>query len=448
MDFKRRVVKKILNSVSRFLTSGSDNRIRKISSLLSVLVPKKDRPFFKRINQKLKDGDPQYLLYKRILVESNENFRDRIINNLLINGAVLNQSKRTEALRAGEHVPTTVLMSPTMRCNLSCKGCYAKSYSRDSDLELETIDSIIKEGKELGVAFFTILGGEPFIREDMTKIYEKHNDIFFLIYTNGTLLNKEKIKEISDLGNVMLMMSIEGSKEETDERRQKGVYKKIIDSMKLLKESKIPFGYSVTVTTHNIKTVTSEKFIDFMIGKGAVVGWYFLYMPVGNTFDLSLMPDAKQRLYLKEKVNAIRKTKPLFAIDFWSDAPFVGGCIAGNRYIHINHKGDIEPCIFTHFAQKNIKDCSIKEAMDCQYFKEIRKRQPYCDNLYRPCMLIDNPEVSRELYSTCNIYPTHKGAERLLTDICGDIDDYSGEVKEVFDKVWSKEGKEFRNPDK
>lgn len=106
------------------------------------------------------------------------------------------------------------------------------------------------------------------------------------------------------------------------------------------------------MTTRNIETVTSNRFIEFMIEKGAVIGWYFLYIPVGNNYDLSLMPDANQRLYLKEKVQEIRQTKPLFAIDFWSDAPFVIGCIAGNRYIHINHKGDIEPCIFTHFAQK------------------------------------------------------------------------------------------------
>lgn len=123
MDFKHRIVKNVLSSASRFVINGSSSRIRKISSLLGMLVPKKDKPFFKRIKKKLKEEDPQYLLYKRILVESNENFREKIINNLLINGAVLNQTKRTEALKIGEHVPTTILISPTMRCNLSCKGC-------------------------------------------------------------------------------------------------------------------------------------------------------------------------------------------------------------------------------------------------------------------------------------------------------------------------------------
>jgi MoaA/NifB/PqqE/SkfB family radical SAM enzyme len=181
-----------------------------------------------------------------------------------------------------------------------------------------------------------------------------------------------------------------------------------------------------------------------MMGKGAINGWYFLYMPVGSDFDISLMPTAEERLHLKESIHYIRGKIPLFAIDFWGDAPFVGGCIAASRYIHINHKGDVEPCIFAHFAQANIKDTTLKEALNCQYFKEIRKRQPYKENLYLPCMLIDYPQVSRELYSCCNdIYSTDDNSERLLFEIKDEIDSYSKEVTCVYDKIWEKEKNRF-----
>jgi len=181
-----------------------------------------------------------------------------------------------------------------------------------------------------------------------------------------------------------------------------------------------------------------------MIDKSAAIVWYFLYTPVGKNPDLSMMPTPSQRLYLKERRGYIRENKPLFVIDFWNDAPYVGGCIAAREYIHINHKGDIEPCIFTHFAQVNIKNTSLKEAMNCQFFKEIRKRQPYSDNLYLPCMLIDHPEVSRGLYKNCTIYPTHKGAECLFSDIARGLDGYSKDVKDVYADVWEKEKELFR----
>jgi MoaA/NifB/PqqE/SkfB family radical SAM enzyme len=377
------------------------------------------------------------------LVESNPNFRNKILTNLLIQGAVLNQKKREIASKEGFQVPATILISPTMRCNLSCIGCYANSYTKTDDLEFEIVDRIIEEGKKAGVAFFTILGGEPFIRDDLFYIYQKHNDAFFHVYTNGTLINDEVAGKLAELGNVMPEVSIEGFEEETDERRGKGVYRKVLKAIENLQRHKVPFGYSVAVTRKNIKTVTSDKFIDMMIEKGALIVWYFLYMPIGKDPDLSLMPTPGQRLYLKERRSYIRENKPLFVIDFWNDAPYVGGCIAARQYIHITHKGDIESCIFAHFAQVNIKDTSLKKAMNCQFFKEIRKRQPYSDNLYLPCMLIDHPEVSRGLYKNCNIYPTHEGAECLFSDISRGLDEYSNGVKDIYADVWAKEKELF-----
>lgn len=439
LNLKERFIKRILLLSSSFVTNRSAKGLRKIVALLELLASKKDKNFFRRIRDTLSEENPQFQLYRRILVESNPNFRNKILTNLLIQGAVLNQKKREMESENGLEVPATVLISPTMRCNLSCIGCYASSYTRSDDLDLDVIDKIIQEGKEIGVAFFTILGGEPFIRDDMFYIYQKHSDAFFHVYTNGTLINNELVDKLVELGNVMPEISIEGFEQETNERRGKGIYQKVLKAMEVLKKHKIPFGYSVTVTRKNIKTITSDKFIDMMIEKGAVIGWYFLYMPIGKNSDPSLMPTPDQRLYLKERRSYIRENKPLFVIDFWNDAPYVGGCIAARRYIHINHRGDVEPCIFAHFAQVNIKNTTLRNAMNCQFFKEIRKRQPFSSNLYLPCMLIDHPEVSRWLYKNLEIYPTHTGAECLFTDLAKELDEYSEGVKSIYTEVWEKE---------
>ena len=80
-----------------------------------------------------------------------------------------------------------------------------------------------------------------------------------------------------------------------------------------------------------------DKFNNFMIQNGALIGWHFLFMPVnGKKPDLSLMPTPKQRQWMLQRDREIRATKPLFIIDFWNDAPYVGGCIAGKYYAHIN----------------------------------------------------------------------------------------------------------------
>ena len=442
---KEYLKKIILRQLLKFIFARSKKSLIKIINFARFVAPKKDKPFYESINNKLsegKEGETGYQLYqfyRQLLIKANPKFSDKFLTNLLIQGIFLNLRKKEQARKEDFHVPATILMSPTMRCNLGCIGCYAGNYTRSDDLEFEIIDRIIQEGKEAGVSFFTILGGEPLIRDDIYRIFKKHNDAAFLVFTNGTMIDDKVADKLVELGNVFLTLSIEGFKEETDQRRGKGVYKKVLKAMNILKEHKLPFGCSAAVTRNNIKIVTSDKFADLIIEKGASILWYFLYTPIGKNPDLSLMPTPKDRLYLKERGNYIRESKPLFIIDFWNDAPYIGGCIAGKEYIHINHKGDVEPCIFTHFAQMNIKDASLKEVMGCQFFKEIRKRQPYSENLYLPCMLIDHPEISRELYKHCNIYPTHDGAECLFFDISEGLNEYSKGVKNIYKDVWEKE---------
>ncbi len=438
--------KKTLQIISSVIPNNSIKQLRNMISLAQVLAPKKDKQFFKNVKKNLYEDSIYHQLYKRALVDSNSNFKRKFLDNFLINGAVINQSKRREAHQNGNAVPTVVLISPTMRCNLSCAGCYANNYSRKEDLDFDTVDRIIEEGKDMGVAFFTFLGGEPLVWSRIFDILEKHNDAFFFMFTNGTMLDDKVGKKIAELGNLYPILSLEGTEDETNQRRGKDTYKKVMAAMDVLKKNKIPFGYSVTVTRKNIYTVTEDDFFKMMFEKGALNGWYFIYMPIGADFDLSLMPTAEERVHLKERIQYIRSTMPLLVVDFWGDAPFVGGCIAGSKYIHINHKGDVEPCIFNHFSEVNIKNTTLKEAMNCNYFKEIRKRQPYSENLYLPCMLIDSPHVSRDLFNCCNIHSTDNNSERLLFEVKDEIDDYSKRVTAVYENIWAAEKEKFKKP--
>ena len=115
-------------------------------------------------------------------------------------------------------------------------------------------------------------------------------------------------------------------------------------------------------------------------------------------------------------------------------------CIAGGRkYFHINANGDIEPCVFCHFAVDNIRGTTIKEALKSPLFRTIRERQGGHENLLRPCMLIDHPEVGRELFASAGAYATHDGAAEIFTGLAGPLDDYAGRYAEIADQAWEKE---------
>lgn len=366
--------------------------------------------------------------------------RQGALTSFFINAEIMGLLRRRGfEEKNGIRPPFTILISPTMRCNLQCIGCYASKYSKKEDLEFEVIDRIIREANELGCYVITILGGEPFIREDLFEIFKLHKDTYFQVFTNATLINEKLADEIAGIGNIYPCISIDGLEEYTDIRRGKGTFKKLVKTMDLLRERGVIFGYSTMVTRENNELVVSDDFIDFLVDKNCFMGWYFAYMPVGKNPDLSLMPTPEQRLYRLKRINAIRDTKNIIISDFWNDAPLVGGCIAaGNQFLHINNNGDIEPCIFVHFAVDNIKEKSLKEAFFSPLFTGIRKRQPYNENLLMPCMIIDNPHILREVVKESGAKPTHSDAHLILEDeMAVHIDDYASKFSNICAPAWT-----------
>ena len=337
--------------------------------------------------------------------------------------------------------PYTILISPTMRCNLRCTGCYAANYSSKDDLPIDEVDRIITEGKELGTFFYTFLGGEPFMKwDDLYPIIRKHDDCLFQMFTNGTLINEKVADQIRELSNIYPVLSVNGWEEETDRTRGKGAFQKIANVADLLVERGVIFGNSFVFMRNNFDTLTSDALYDFWIEKGAFYGWTFLYMPVGENPDFELMPTPEQRKAMGDYVRKFRERKPYFLMDFWNDAPATSGCIAGGRrYIHINHQGDVEPCIFAHFATDNIQGKSLKQVLCSPFFTDIRLHQPHSDNLLTPCMIIDNPHVLREVVRRHNAAATDGNAHKLVNEWSDRLDRYAQAVHETLDPVWEEQ---------
>jgi len=304
-----------------------------------------------------------------------------------------------------------------MQCNLRCVGCYSGLYAREKGLSYDLLDRVLAEAREIGCLFIVFSGGEPLIRrDDLFPLIEKYHDMYFMFYTNGTLINDSVADDLYRLGNAGAVMSLEGLEEATDARRGVGVYRKVMDAMGRLKERGVPFGTSLTVTRKNIEQITSSEFFEHLYNMGVMIAWFFLFMPVGKDPDVSLMPTPEQREYLRQRGKALRSEFPMFIADFWNDAPYVGGCIAGGKnYLHITPKGDVEPCVFTHVAVEKIYEKSLTEVLSSDLFRYIRSLQPYSENLLTPCMIIDNPHIFREVCRKCSAYGTHEGAEDVRT---------------------------------
>ena len=340
--------------------------------------------------------------------EVNENSRKKLIGNLFLRGMLFHKKQR-EKLRRHQQIPSMILLDPTSACNLECKGCWAKDYSKTDSLSFNLLDRIINEGKKIKVFIYIYSGGEPLIRKrDIIRLCEKHNDCYFMAFTNGTLIDDQFAADVARVGNFAPAISIEGFEEMTDYRRGKGTYAKVISAMNSMHKYGNLFGFSATYHHLNSDVLGSELFLKRMLELGCRFGWFFTYMPVGSDADPDLIISPEQRASMYHSLRTFRQKNPLFIMDFWNDGEFTLGCIAGGRqYMHINARGDVEPCAFIHYSNVNIKDVSLKESLRQPLFEQYRKNQPFNSNHLQPCPCLDNPEKLRKMVTEAKAISTH-----------------------------------------
>ena len=197
------------------------------------------------------------------------------------------------------------------------------------------------------------------------------------------------------------------------------------------------YGLSCCSSCDNYDSITSEEFYDTLIEMGAYFVWYFHYMPVGNDAVPELMPTPQQRSGVYEKIRRYRATKPLFALDFQNDAEYVGGCIAGgHRYLHINANGDIDPCVFIHYSDSNIREKTLLEALQSPMMMAYHDNQPFNDNMLRPCPMLENPDKLRAMVEKSGAHSTDLQSPETAEHLCAKCDQYAKNWKPVADELW------------
>ena len=342
------------------------------------------------------------------------------------------------------NIPWLILMDPTSACNLHCTGCWAAEYGNKLNLSFDELDSIVTQGKELGIYFYMMTGGEPLVRKaDIIKLCEKHNDCAFHCYTNGTLVDQKLCDDMKRVGNLSLSISLEGFEDANDFRRGEGVYDKVLHAMDLLHENGLIFGNSVCYTSKNMDAVTSDEFFDLLIEHGSRFAWYFHLMPVGMKAAPDLMPTKEQREYIYHRIREVRAMeggKEIFVMDFQNDGEFVGGCIAGGRnYCHINANGDVEPCVFIHYSGANINEVSLIEALQQPLFQAYRDGQPFNRNHLRPCPMLENPELLREMVEKTGAKSTDLQSPESAEHLCGKCAEYAKNWDVRAQELWQKD---------
>ena len=366
--------------------------------------------------------------------------------------------------RHGFEPPSFLIVSPTQRCNLFCEGCYAASSSKDlATLPWSTVTRVLREKHDdWGSHFQVISGGEPFVYrsegKELLDLFREFPDQYFMVYTNGTLIDEAMARELARLGNVTPAISVEGFEPETDARRGAGVFNKIERAMRALRAAGVPFGISVTATRKNADVILSDGLLDHYFGEmGALYAWVFQYMPIGRsiTLDLMVTPDQRKRM-LERQIDLIRN-RGIFFIDFWNGGPLTAGCMSAGRdagYFHVDWNGDISPCVFVPYAVDNVKEMHrdgrpLSSVLHHPLFEAWRSWQVEyrgdCGgepgNLFRPCPMRDHHAFAHDALVKFGARPMHEDAARALDDpeYRDGMVRYGESLAAELDPVWRKE---------
>jgi len=359
----------------------------------------------------------------------------------------------------GWRAPTFILLSPGKACNLRCTGCYADSDDQRRMLEWSICDRVITEAKSLwGARFFVISGGEPFAFRSEGKgvidLLEKHNDCFFMAYTNGTLINDEISQRLAKGGNLLMCISVEGLKERTDERRGPGVFDRVLQTMRILRRDGVPFGISLTGTRHNAEEILSDEVIDFFIDQGVLFAWLFQYMPIGRAYTLDLMVTPQQRAWMWRRSWEIVREKRFFIADFWNHGTAVNGCLSagghGNGgYFHIDWNGAVSPCVFMPYSPVNIRNIyanggTLNDVWKEPFFVSLRHwQQEFLTkkrNMLAPCPNRDHHDELVQLIREHEPEPIDSNAAETLTDpgYTSGLVAYNRQFEAITGGIWEK----------
>lgn len=440
---KRAAISAAIHQSIEYLEKNPEANIPKVMALVDKVTPEGWYESQRRVFREVIESKNHWYDLIMKVYELDSGVRNTFLQNFILNASLLGTSTQNETSEREDcNVPWAILLDPTSACNMHCTGCWAAEYGNRLNLTFDELDSIVTQGKELGTYMYIFTGGEPLVRKkDVIALCEKHNDCEFLSFTNGTLIDEDFCQEMLRVKNFVPAISLEGFEEANDSRRGQGCYAKVMEAMRLLKEHKLPFGISTCYTSKNWADISSEEFYDKIIEAGALFVWFFHYMPVGAGAAPELLPSPQQREAVYHRIRAFRQSKPIFAMDFQNDGQYVGGCIAGGRrYLHINARGDVEPCVFIHYSNVNIRDCTLLEALKSPIFMAYHRNQPFNENMLRPCPMLENPERLRAMVKETGAVSTDYESPESADTLCDRTTPYAENWKPTADRLWEESG--------
>lgn len=258
------------------------------------------------------------------------------------------QVEPSDALRYGRHsgqLPShllqfskdkkpVVVWNMTRRCNLKCVHCYAQAVDVDGAdaISTEKAKEMIDDLASYGAPVMLFSGGEPLVRKDLVELasHATSKGMRAVISTNGTLISKEKARELKSVGLSYVGISLDGLEAVHDHfRGVPGSFKKALEGIANCQAEGLKVGLRFTINKRNVAEIPGifRLLEDLEVPRACF--YHLVYSGRGSELIKEDLDHAETRQVLDLIMDETRalfdkgKPKEILTVDNHADGPYV-----------------------------------------------------------------------------------------------------------------------------
>jgi MoaA/NifB/PqqE/SkfB family radical SAM enzyme len=267
----------------------------------------------------------------------------------------------------------TVLISITSACRFKCPHCYQKN-DRGKDMPIESLVAVVKRLQDMGVAFFNIEGGDPFLVYDRLKqvcaAIDDRSEIW--INSTGDGMTRERLQALKDLNLTAVMFSMHTPYPDKLNAfmGRANAWQIMETGINLCHQVDIPVAINFCLAKADFYNGTFETIMERAREFNVAIMQLIKPKPAGgwleNGVDHFSQDDLQRVKTLVHTYNLNKQYHhyPAISAQIIEEDAALYGCTSGatDRF-YINAKGDVQPCEFLNVSFGNI----IKENFDVIY---------------------------------------------------------------------------------
>lgn len=260
----------------------------------------------------------------------------------------------------GKPMIRSVEIMHTLHCNCRCAFCSNEKLSEETPvMPKEDVLGVIDKLAKHGVTAIIFLGGESMTDPHFIDYvrYSRKKNIVPLLQTNGTLLTKERIRDLAEAGLFSVTITIHDTVPEKHDAvvNRPGSLEIILNAVPLLQRYNIKVVFKTLYSKESVSSGAFWRILQLAKEEGILLNVNPM-MPVGRGIDEeNLLTEEDRHHYLQVTLSES-------VITTHTKTEYDHQCPAGHLYLGILPDGEILPCYFLPLSVGNIRDTDIATA--------------------------------------------------------------------------------------